>query len=71
MSITDSERSGLVWRKATSSAHNGACVQVAAAAGGIAVRDSKNPDGPILLYTPNEWRAFLDGAKNGEFDQVH
>jgi hypothetical protein len=34
----------------------------------IAVRDSKDPDGPVLLYTPREWDAFLDGVKRGEFD---
>jgi hypothetical protein len=32
------------------------------------IADSKNPDGPFLSYTLQEWDAFLDGAKNGEFD---
>jgi len=58
----------LKWRKAQSSAGNGACVEVAPANGMIAVRDSKDPAGPILTYTPREWHAFLDGAKKGEFD---
>jgi hypothetical protein len=58
----------LQWRKATASA-NGACVEVArVATGGVAMRDSKDPNGPILRYTDLEWRAFLDGARNGEFD---
>jgi len=38
--------------------------------GAIEVRDSKNPDGPILRYTSAEWAAWLDGAKNGEFDHL-
>jgi hypothetical protein len=36
----------------------------------VAVRDSKNPNGPVLNYTTAEWRAFLDGAKKGEFDDL-
>ncbi|WP_352244292.1 DUF397 domain-containing protein [Microtetraspora sp. NBRC 13810] len=34
----------------------------------IAVRDSKNPQGPALVFTPGEWKAFLKGANQGEFD---
>jgi hypothetical protein len=34
------------------------------------VTDSKHPDGPVLSYTLQEWDAFLDGAKNGEFDDL-
>ena len=60
----------LPWRKARKSGQGG-CVEVApAAAGLIAVRDSKDPDGPVLLYTPLEWDAFLDGVKRGEFDDL-
>jgi hypothetical protein len=36
--------------------------------GVVAVRDSKNPTGSVLVFTPAEWRTFLDGAKSGEFD---
>lgn len=56
------------WRKAAASASNGACVEVAMLADGVAVRDSKDPSGPVLRYTLREWEAFLDGAKAGEFD---
>jgi hypothetical protein len=42
---------------------------VAPIEGGVAVRDSKNPDGPILKYTDAEWLVFLNGVKNGEFDR--
>jgi len=37
--------------------------------GGIGVRDSKDPSGPVLRFTPGEWHAFLGGAQNGEFDR--
>jgi hypothetical protein len=65
-----SELSGLNWRKAQASVNNGQCVELARTGGLIAIRDSKNPAGPVLRYTPAEWRAFLDGAKNGEFDDL-
>jgi hypothetical protein len=65
-----SDLSGAVWRKSTKSGDNGGdCVEVAGNLPGIiAVRDSKNPDGPALIFTPGEWRAFIERAKDGEFD---
>ncbi len=68
IALSDEERAGLRWIKAQASTHNGACVEVAAAGGKIAMRDSKDPGGPVLVYTPTEFSAFLDGARNGEFD---
>jgi hypothetical protein len=68
--LNDSENASLAWRKAQLSTTNGSCVEVAAAGGKIALRDSKDPSGPILVYTPAEWDAFLDGAKKGEFDDL-
>ncbi len=69
MSLTDEELSALAWRTSTMSA-GGNCVEVAPAGGMVAVRDSKNPAGPVLYYTGDEWRAFLGGAKQGEFDDL-
>jgi hypothetical protein len=58
------------WRKSSfSGTTGGQCVEVAANLPGmIAVRDSKNPAGPALTFTPEEWRAFIAGASAGEFD---
>jgi Domain of unknown function (DUF397) len=55
------------WNKSSHSGNNG-CVEVAHGEDQIAVRDSKDPSGPMLLFTPREWRAFLDGVRDGEFD---
>jgi hypothetical protein len=59
-----------VWRKSSYSSGNGGnCVEVARnLPGAVAVRDSKNPDGPKLIFTPDEWHAFVAGVKDGEFD---
>ena len=60
------------WRKSSMSNYNGACVEIARLRGDrIGVRDTKNNgSGPVLIFTQNEWGAFLYGAKAGEFDSV-
>ena len=56
------------WRKSTASGDTPNCVEVAELSdGSMLVRDSKDPDGPHLHFTGNEWDAFLDGAVAGEF----
>lgn len=64
------EFSRVTWRKSSySSANGGACVEVARVpASAVAVRDSKDPYGPRLVVTPDEWRAFAAAVKAGEFD---
>src|SRR5208282_4780676 len=50
---------------------NGECVEMAALPNGeIAMRNSRFPAGPVLLYTQAEITAFLAGAKDGEFDHL-
>ncbi|WP_443078820.1 DUF397 domain-containing protein [Streptosporangium sp. NBC_01495] len=69
MDMTD-ELSGAKWRKSSLSGSNGGdCVEVAGLSGGrAAVRDSKDPSGPALVFARGEWAAFVGGVRNGEFD---
>jgi Domain of unknown function (DUF397) len=66
--MTRFEESSLKWRKARRSAGNGACVEVASFEETVAVRDSKDPNGPYLTLDQDEWNVFLHGAKAGKFD---
>jgi Domain of unknown function (DUF397) len=60
--------SGAVWRKSTRSSMQGNnCVELARAPGVYAVRDSKHPDGALLVFDRDEWCAFVDSVKNAEF----
>ena len=60
---------GAAWRKSTRSGpYSDNCVEVAFVDEAIAMRDSKHPEGPVLLFTRAEWDAFVAGAKDGEFD---
>lgn len=58
------------WRKSSYSGGNGGgCVEVARNLPGlVAVRDSKDPEGPALTISPAGWDAFLEGIKQGDFD---
>jgi Domain of unknown function (DUF397) len=71
------------WEKSAASLNNGACVEVGTefaaacssgscvevghAAGTVLVRDSKDPNGPVLTFTPDEWDAFTAGVRAGQF----
>ncbi|WP_454194753.1 DUF397 domain-containing protein [Nocardia sp. Marseille-Q1738] len=62
--------SGARWFKSSHSGGGNECVEVAHLDGGmVGVRDSKNPSGPALVFTPGEWDAFLAGAADGEFER--
>ena len=57
----DADLSRAQWRKSSYSGSNGNCVEVARNLTGIvAIRDSKNTDGPILLSKPEQWRVFIE-----------
>ncbi|MGW3012728.1 DUF397 domain-containing protein [Streptomyces sp. NPDC001219] len=75
MSITNGvpaeEITGVTWLKAQASVGAGECVEVASLPDGdVAVRNSRHPEGPALIFTRAEMRAFLDGAKGSEFDEL-
>jgi hypothetical protein len=57
-----------MWRKSSRSGTNG-CVEVALDTAEVAVRDSKDRNGPVLRFNAHEWEAFLAGVRNGEFEQ--
>lgn len=60
-----------VWRKSRYSGAVGNCVEFASLSSGeVALRNSRDPDGPALIYTRAEVAAFVAGAKNGEFDNI-
>jgi hypothetical protein len=57
------------WRKATRSGDSGDCIEVAPLRDGrVGLRDSERPDLPAYVVSPSVWAAFIDGAKQGEFD---
>ena len=75
MAGIEADLSRAEWRASAGSDTDGACVEVAVLPGSkegsehvIAVRDSRNPDGPKLFFTPAEWDAFTAGVRDGEFD---
>jgi Domain of unknown function (DUF397) len=55
------------WYKSSHSASQGACVEVAHLSGDIGIRDSKDPDGPALVFGPEAFKTFLQAAQSGEF----
>jgi Domain of unknown function (DUF397) len=67
---------GVTWRKSSYSGGNGGtCVEVAVLSDSteisereMAIRDSKNPNGPSLIFDLDQWRAFTTGIHHGEFD---
>ena len=61
MDVTDA-----VWRKSSYSGSNGGnCVEVGTAGPAVAVRDSKDPDGPRLAFAADTWKAFAEQVKAG------
>jgi hypothetical protein len=65
------QHDGVQWRKSRHSNPDGNCVEVARLPEGeIALRNSRFPEGPALVYTRAEMASFLAGAKDGEFDDL-
>jgi hypothetical protein len=57
------------WRKASASMQNGNCVEVDAAMVQVTVRDSKDPDGPVLRFPRGAWVEFVESVKAGDYDR--
>lgn len=69
--VPAAELGPVVWRKSSVSNATGECVEFAVLDGGdVAVRNSRDPHGPALVYTPAEISAFVRGVKAGEFDDL-
>jgi hypothetical protein len=69
--LSDIRRAELAWQKSRRSNPSGNCVEMAELpTGEIAVRNSRYPDGPVLIYTREEVEAFVGGAKDGDFDHI-
>jgi hypothetical protein len=67
--VSEGPTSGPSWIKSSLSFANGNCVEVAdLPEGGVGVRNSRDPKGAVLRFTPDEWHAFVGGVVNGEFD---
>jgi Domain of unknown function (DUF397) len=63
------ETEGPTWVKSSLSFANGNCVEVTDLGDKmVGVRNSRDPGGAVLRFTPDEWHAFLGGVRNGEFD---
>ncbi|MFF8833208.1 DUF397 domain-containing protein [Streptomyces sp. NPDC015131] len=61
----------VAWTKSGRSNATGNCVELAALPDGrFAVRNSRDPLGPALIYTRDEIEAFVAGARDGDFDAV-
>jgi hypothetical protein len=62
----------VTWQKSARSNPSGNCVEMAAMpdGSGIAVRNSRDPEGPALIYTYAEIEAFIGGARDGDFDNL-
>ena len=62
----------LKWQKSRRSNPSGNCVELAVLPGerAIAIRNSRDPDGPVLIYTVDEIAAFVLGARDGDFDNL-
>ena len=68
-SMSAAVSAGPAWIKSSMSYANNNCVEVSELEqGAVGVRNSRDREGPVLRFTPEEWRAFISGVRKGEFD---
>ncbi|TLG16364.1 DUF397 domain-containing protein [Nocardia cyriacigeorgica] len=66
----DADQSHIEWFKSSYSSGGNECVEIAyLGRGEVGVRDSKNPTGPALIFSPTEWDAFLSATRDGTFNR--
>ncbi|WP_157249807.1 DUF397 domain-containing protein [Nonomuraea typhae] len=69
MDVTPEQLRDATWRRATRSGDAGDCLEVAPLPGGrVGIRDSEHPEIGPFVVSGSVWRAFVDGARKGEFD---
>lgn len=69
--MSASQLQGVTWQKSSRSNPSGNCVECAVLpGGGVAVRNSRDPEGPALIYTQAEIDAFILGVRDGDFDNL-
>jgi predicted secreted Zn-dependent protease len=69
MSIYPPVPGSLTWRKARA-CESGACVIVARQGESVLIGNSTDPEGPVSVFTLEEWSVFIDGIKLGDFDEI-
>jgi hypothetical protein len=65
--VDHGDGSGVFWRKSSYSSSS-SCFEMSRQADKVLVRDSKNPDGPVLSFDAEQFDAFIEAVKRGEFD---
>ncbi|MFE4977988.1 DUF397 domain-containing protein [Kitasatospora sp. NPDC056651] len=71
MRALEVDLTGTQWFKSSYSSNGGQCVEVASDLPGLMpVRDSKDPDGPALIFRDEAWRSFVVAVRSGEFGEI-
>ena len=69
LNLSPTELARAPWRKSTRSTSANGCVEAAQLAGRVGVRDSRDPHGPVQLYTARQWTRFITAIRTSELDR--